>query len=170
MIVRGGWIAGIPMLSAVVKLPGSNPSYPQEFLIDTASAFTFLSETEIRNRDDLKTFEVSRVRTIMGPLPTYLVPDCRIVFHDDEGTPHTIRLSLYFLKEPVLNRLQHLVFKTVFGKGFPRRIQAPRYLLGRDVLDRFLLVARPPHLLLLTDEFDSFEGPFAPPGNINWLD
>jgi hypothetical protein len=173
MIIRGGWISDAPYINAQVILPNGHDFYT-EFQVDTGSSYTFLSEDSVsgQNLASLPCAKTRDVYTVMGPLPAFLIADCSIVLGDDKGAGHTYKLPLYFLREKKLGFLAHRCFKRVLGPKFPNRIKPPRNILGRDILNSFLLLARKPNLLLLTDDVAAFQKDIeARFGSlVDWLD
>jgi len=157
MIVRGRWTKsgpkGKPFFWARVKLPNGHRAFV-DLELDTASSQTILSESAFPEGMLASLgLPVRPVRTAMGRVPAYVVRHCDVQLYDPEGNQHVVRdLDTWFLKEIELDARQLKVFRQVFCSQFEERIQLPRNLLGRDILNRLFLLAHNPTRLLLTDE------------------
>jgi hypothetical protein len=149
MIIRGAFVRGKPIVTAYVQLPRELGRFTQDFLIDTASTFTFLSDELLPSK---KGFAIKPVRTVIGRVPAFVVPHCRYTFGTDQG-PHQVESAGYFLKSRTLSRVQWFLAKRLITPAFPRKIEPPRMLLGRDILDDFcLVISKPWDVVALTTE------------------
>ena len=153
MIIQGWWEDdGRPYIAARVQIPGV-PSVYVDLQVDTGATHTVIAE---------RTFSTGTLRSLgaptvpistsMGPVKGWLVDHSKLWLCDIDGKEHLVDdLKLHFFQNIALNSKQWRSFKDVFGDSFPQQIQAPRNLLGRDVLNRYLMISRQDQALLLTD-------------------
>lgn len=115
-----------------------------EFLIDTgASATNILDNDAIRLRIDHSKLRKAGTNAmgIGGEVTTYILPQAKLVFKEEEG-PHELLLDRIFV-------LEH----EVEDPGTRERIKNIPSLLGRDVINRFkLFLDGENDQVLLTDE------------------
>lgn len=148
MIALGYWGEdNRPLFEVQVIVPNKPPSHVT-LQVDTASNCTILSEAEF---DDVSTFKTKSVDTLAGQLPAYVVPNGSLGFYDVSGKVARISpVRLFLVKELKTTRRQRKTLESLLEIN--ELITPPRYILGRDVLNDYLLVAHHPDLLLLTNE------------------
>jgi len=129
--------------------------------MDTASSCTILNEKRFQG---VRSFKTKPIQTVAGWVRGLVIEEGRgmILFSDASGGFVPVSTEFYLLRDGLLSRIwRHLRFwrKTPLPN-------LPRNILGRDILNKFFLIARYPQELLLTDElpkcnafYRSFEAP-----------
>lgn len=148
MIIQGEWgWRDAPFVEAVLICPSLNLKKPILFLIDTGASRTTILDTDAEalglNYSRLEKLPTGTVG-IGGVVDTYVLPNVRLLFESDEG-PHEEQLERAFaLKHTFKGKKVRLCAEQI--KAFPS-------LLGRDIINRFRLIAdRQANLVIFTDE------------------
>lgn len=159
MTIQGWWTKeGRPFFAAEVTLRGGFSRYV-ELQADTACTNTIISEVEFpKGKLESLGFPAGQVVTLVGMMPAFVIPECRLTLFDVRGNHRTIQdITLWFVRETKTTKLRRALGRS-FSKLPLGQTRAPRNLLGQDVLNRFWFLARHPRVLLLADTKNQLAG------------
>lgn len=154
MIIRGQWLRGRAWFRAVLALSDGN-RIPLWLQADTAATHTVIAGNVIPSAYARgRRVKAPPIRTLLGYVPSFLLPgtDMFLVDSHDRRVFHRVNATVIQFVEGIrLGCMQRRAFRKVLNVAGDVW-EPPRNLLGQDVLSRFILVAREPDLLFLTDD------------------